>query len=871
MKRLADSINFNDREESENKNKKRVTKIKSAAQLQEEIIGKDVQKVVEKKDNTLNVQLLRSIMDSYLSDGANSELITTYIPDIVALLHQQDCLESIIADHSQDKLIQQWVTRVSTMVKVGHGRLTLALYLLLETIRVCDYDLMLQHTDQWIRILTGLSTPSTNNNNNKSSDSTLNSRDYITSIMALSLLVEKASKWNDLRRAIVVNATLQQIFTTITLSLSSQQQTQQSFDNQQSKISSLIALKTLFVSLTSSMRPYLARTESIAYPLLLKPDPKIQECAASLIGSLSLSVSLASSDLYWDVAVQRLIIELHHHVSIFYQGVEENSKQQQQSEDYPKTVVMPASNKIGAGEDAILTQLNHLANVELPKLPNSANNLFHTQQRLQAFNGLINCLISILTSTTQSACSIPIDPIIKLICRILNTGFTQIRSRLEYSDIVYAQLVAVIGHLHQYSYQLISVMSQCFRKALLPYSKTISSLLLRPLRMRESYSNSQIQLQVYQCILDVIESLGSSCTDTSNTSTIDNVDSTHLHNPIANEIRTIALQVASKVLLYCGSCLSILSSSNNNSNNNSNSNNGNILRFELDQTVLSLLLKCQQLQQTKRQSAVYQDSSYSDYKYRAALYSCLSASVLRPIGSLPPVLPYALRLLTIGMNDEHPKVRSKCSKGLAISQSLIHPQVPNLQAPPMTSISLSQLSGGSGSSTTNGHSLSGVNQQDDFMKTFQQIESSNYQQQMNEINNNDDDDEEEEEEEGSKDKLDISLNDLSDEEDDDNKEDQDNVEDDDDEEEEEDDDDDNTTKTKTTTTNLMSNMKTNLFDQSLFNKPVLSTKESSNNTTKSSTTTTLISKKQEDDLEDDEDEDLPDLVDEPPSSEEDDQ
>jgi len=77
-----------------------------------------------------------------------------------------------------------------------------------------------------------------------------------------------------------------------------------------------------------------------------------------------------------------------------------------------------------------------------------------------------------------------------------------------------------------------------------------------------------------------------------------------------------------------------------------------------------------------------------DNKYKLRLLRCLLASILRPIPSCPPVLPFGLRLFTSGLNDPCRKISKLCGLGLAVCQTQIHPFVPSILIPPQTVPSL---------------------------------------------------------------------------------------------------------------------------------------------------------------------------------------
>ncbi|GAM21069.1 hypothetical protein SAMD00019534_042440 [Acytostelium subglobosum LB1] len=908
-KRLADALTRVDRDDevTNKKSKKKVIKLSTLApkttqqqQLQQQQQQQQQQTKNNNKSNINNddnIQLLKSILDTYMTavnvnvNNANNNNID--IQQIVSLLHHNQCLQMVLADRAQTKFTTQWCAAVLAMLRPSSPQLPLGLRLMAETIRVCDYDTMVANADKWSKVLVSI-VPT-----GKVNEVALQPADYSSLVATLALLVEKSALWNDLKRSIVTNTTLAPIVSAVCSSLQPDSTIQYGL---QAQVDSLIALNTLVLSLSSAIRPHLNKIETLVYPLLVSRELSLQESASTVIANLPSTVNLLASDLYWDVTVQRLVVEMHAHASAIYIGIEDDETSKT---DFPLAVVMPSSSKLNSsGEDAIMNQLSHVANITI----NTPSTLVDCQSRANSFHGLAKCLVRLMTTQTQSACSVPVDVIIKLLCRVLNIGFYNIRSRKDHSDIPLCQLLSVTVQLHQQCLAILSSMLQSFRRALLPYAKTISSLLLRPLRMRETYSNATIQLQVYSTIRVAIESLGAACADSLATpsvafllrdvqpfvpqeisitaatavsgkkknkqttapmaqqsvdeptnNTIGNVDANHLHDTSSLDIKVAAGKALQSLLLHCGSQLA---TSRATGASLQASSGPQAMRTEIDQQLLSLILQCHSLVASKKNTATYIGSSFASWQYRQVLYACLISAVLRPIPSVPAVLPYALRLLTVGCNtDDHPKVRSECSKGAAVCQALIHPQCPSLQSPAST------INGGAAAQTSaSKSSLSRAN--DDMMDIINSYENDEEQEETDEDNQHDDD-------EDANDKIDITFNDMSDDDEEEDEEDAGALGQDDDEEEEDEESVGKTTKTSTTTTTttttggpIMRSMRTNLFDDSAFGTTPSSI--TSKQSTSSTSTTSVSSnakpsnnaniKMDTTNDDDDEDDDLPDLI-----------
>eukprot|EP01132_Coremiostelium_polycephalum_P005717 gene5717-7112_t len=877
-----------------------------------------------KSNNLLPYEkLLKSVIDSYISpsiDSINHSRDTfletkTLLPNIILLLHQNQCLKQCLAS-SNSKIKDKWLEVLNLLLKQPSSAtvqqqhhhqhsssesdlLWIGIHLLCETIRVCDYDLLVLKMDSWISTLSSLVTQHKKFlQQQDQQQKSISFKEYGSIIITISILIEKSSKWNDLRRSITSQSVMSQLTTVILTSLDPSL----GFPVE-CKIDSLVAISSLIDTVSTALKPYLGKIESYCYPLLYHCHKSIQESASSVIAKLHQCVGINTTDLYWDIVIQKILTQMNLIVDQLYEGLEED-EQDENGRKIDRTeirkIVLPGSNKLNnLGDDQVMSMLKHLSNVPFPSPPSTSTkdqSALHYQRgsfHLKGFQGLSHCLIKLLSTHTITPCPIPLDEIIKLLCRILNVNTQHLHSLSIANNFSISQMMCFISTLHELSFTI------------------LSNMLKVPLRSRLTLS-PQLHTEVYKTIKDVIESFGSSCYESlaiplvplilndiqpyipeqensantiissatsSNTSckninyskrlavsasveaalnkqtivaTIGNVDPTLIQDYSSISIKSAALKALESMLLHC------------------------------DQLLVSLLLECHSLSTIKKGTTYYTNSSYYCWEYRRGLYKCLLNCVLKPISTLPPILPYAIRLFTIGMNtDYHPKVRSICAKGVSICESLIHPQSPGLVSSTTDVFASLDINNNSFKKLRNQYL---VQQQNESSPLFQASEDEddvlfNLNHHKNHISLNgsgnvieeEDEDEDEDDDDEEDEKLDISFNgdEL--------------MEDDEDEEEV------STTtkitstttkssqqqpKTTTTTTTTKSSatstttnsknqvMKTSLFDSSLLKVSEVSNDKKSkkviNEPPKS-----LASKVNN--VDDEDDDDLPDIIDDPPS------
>ncbi|EGC30258.1 hypothetical protein DICPUDRAFT_50833 [Dictyostelium purpureum] len=724
--------------------------------------------------NTLSHEnILKSIIDSYivpLTNGENNRGffdVKTYLPNVIVLLHQNQCLKkcldsSVKLSAEGVKLRERWMEILNYLLKPSNSNLWVGIHLLCETIRVCDYDIMISKLDQWLALLTqlvegqkksiqqkqnGASNKLAYKSGSKKEENNITFKEYGSIIIVLSLLVEKATKWNDLKRTITNNTVMSPIVHLILTSLD-----KDLGYPDECKVDSLVAITSLIQSASTALKPYLNKIETLVYPLLFNNNKSIQESASSVIAHLPQCVGINSTEFYWDVSVQKILKEMNDIIDNVFTFLEDDDKQNgggnKTHVDSPKVasganssrqINLPSTSKlINIGDDAN-SMLKSLVNVKFPEAPKEPH--LQTSFYIKAFFGLSHCLLRIFSTSSATASPVPIDEVIKLICRILNPNL----NHLTFSNLIMSfsisQMIYIIQQLHLQAFIILSGILKIFRKSLLVHCKTISALLLRPLKsLNYSLMSPIIHAQIYSTISDAVESFGASSSEslavpvlkillrdilpyipesisqTASTTavsngkqqsansttasssviqqnirntinqTIGNVDTT-LQDFNSLTIKQNSLTALSSILLHCGSYLQQQQQQGYSSSNafeeeqstNINNTNKNILRFEIDQLLVSLLLECQSLASVKKNSITYLNSSYNCWRYRSKLYECLIHCVLKPVSNTPPVLPYAMRIFTNGMNTDHyPRVRTICCKGLSVCESIIHPQTPSL-------------------------------------------------------------------------------------------------------------------------------------------------------------------------------------------------
>eukprot|EP01133_Synstelium_polycarpum_P007398 gene7398-8647_t len=643
-------------------------------------------------------EIIKNVMETYLS--ATSPLLSTkdvdpaiYLPGMIMLLHQNNALGLTLNDETCSKLVTRWTAATQAFVKEGGDRLLTGLHLVAETIRVAPYDMMLSNMDSWISLLGGL-VPTKRSPTTKP----LDARSHSAMVAAVAILVEKASKWNDLRRAITATTALAPLINATTVALAD------GAYPAAAQIDALVALYAMIGSIGTALKPQMARLESLALPLLYNADASLQEAAIALISRLPLCAGMTTSDLYWDVLVQKIVVQMHSLVDTLYAGIVSDVEARVEHK-----IVLPSSNKANnLGDEQLLQQLSHLSNVAMPTLPSTSSQHDVISFKTHGFQGLARCLSRLLSTQTQTPIAIPIEAIIKLICRVLNVGFSHILISQSLIDFAYSQLLVATSQIHIQCYDVMSNMLKVFRRSMLPHSKTIASLLLRPLRLA-SYSNTMIHKQVYITIKDTIDALGSSCCDSlaspllpialrdiiptvpvektatvtttlaaasagvtnkptnkkrsitanavvasniatnNNANTIGNVDASTILDNSAIERQIAALEALESVLLHTGSQVS-----------------ANV-RGDADRLLLKLVMQGHSLATAKKHTTDFANSSFASWRYRESLFACVVACALRPVASLPPIIPYAIRLLSTGASsDVHPQVRNTCSRGVAI-------------------------------------------------------------------------------------------------------------------------------------------------------------------------------------------------------------
>ncbi|EGG17409.1 hypothetical protein DFA_08404 [Cavenderia fasciculata] len=805
-----------------------------------------------------NLEIIKDIIDQYFESSQQQSIsITKDIEStIVQLLHHNQCLCKVLNVKENNKIALKWVQSIASMIRNKEDKNVslFGLTMLVETIRIANYELMVEYQNQWCTLLTEAATDATRKG-------TAAADKYQLVMVAMSLLVDKSALWNDTRRSITSNNTINSFITSATApftnTTNATNTTNTTSSSNAEKLSGVLAICSFIDSLDASIKPFVGRLEVIAYSLLFGSDSQLSEAATSLISRLPKCIGVSAADIYWGVSLNKIITSMDVSVDRLFKGIPSDKSNLVQS----RVVLLPKNAATGAieGNDQLNAHLTHLINIATPALPTTPSQI--TEQETRSFQNLTSCLSSILTTSTLTACQLPIDRIIKLISRILNIGFTQISSN-PYNDFTLIQQVSIITKLHCSSYQLLSILFKVLRKAMVPFIKTLSSTLLRPLRVMESYTNLKIQKDLFETIKDAIEAIGASCSDSlavplvpillkqilpyipeqqqaaiqekktkkkgaqpeaqmtgpAQQQTVGNVDATKIHDGSDHQLRVSALQVLESLLINAGSLL------------------GSSVRTQIDSTIVSLVMHCQTLLVKK---LIFVNSSYQCDTYRSLLYSCMLQLAIKPISGIPPVLPYTIRLMSNGAStDNSPQVRSTCIQGVSICESIIHPQCPNLQAPTIHS-NLSSLK-----KSINQYQLENNNSNNNNNHFF------NQQQQEQEIDQVEQDEQESgsDEESGSvsddDEKLDISLNDIDD-------------EDEEDEEEEEETIISTTSKTTTTTT---SGMKSGLFNDLSFNSATSASSKNNNNKKQ---------QQQQQDISEDEDEDLDfDIVDESPSEDE---
>ncbi|KAF2078428.1 hypothetical protein CYY_000295 [Polysphondylium violaceum] len=878
--------------------------------------------------------ILKCVIDTYIMPlvGDQDKIphfldIQSYLPNIIVLLHQNQCLKLTLnsTEPSSEKLKTKWVEILNFMLKSNNiDSVWMGVHLLCETIRVCDYDMMVQKSEQWITLLCNLAEQQKKQLNSQTkrdkNDVLISFKEYGSITLAVSLLVEKASHWADLKRSLTTNSAMSPIVSIILQSLESHL----GYPTQ-SKIDSLVAISSLITSVGTAIKPYLNKIETQCYPLLFSLDKSIQEAASSVISNLPNCVGINSTDLYWDVTVQKILVELNRIIDQIYNGLEDHDDLDSDGKPVKlptRSINLPNSNKlINLGDDQIVNMLKNLSNVKFPEPPKDT----HQQSSfiLRGFHGLCLCLMKILSSPTIAPSPVPLDEIIKLLCRILNGNINHLNFSHLLMSYSLSQVIYSLSQLHLQSFILLSQCLKVFKKSLLVHCKTISSLLLRPLRsLNYSLMSPIIHSQIYTTVTDAIEAFGPSCceslviplipillrdiqpyipeeisaTTTTTTAAGSNTtaNGTTAGSSLAKSksqkdlimvqdftsitIKQNGLKTLSCILLYCGSYL--LSSPNIGSGfeqqqQQQQQQQQSNLRLEIDQLIITLLLQCQSLSSNKKNSSTYLNSSFHCWRYRLRLYECLINSVLKPVPYVPPVLPYAIRILTVGMNtDYYPKVRNLCSKGVSLCESLIHPQSPSLVS--NTNIYSRSFNFSSNNNNNNNNSnnnntslyqsneytnshFESEDEHDDDEDVQDESESEEGQDEIDQetnFNQIKDSDQESDEngDDGDDDKLDISFNSI-------------------DNDEQEDDE-------KPTSTTKSKSMKSNLFDFGTISKTnqkndqdeeeedeELDEQEGKEEEVNDKSTKTNIATKNNQDGEndDDDDDDLPDIVDDPPS------
>ncbi|KAM9989876.1 hypothetical protein ACTFIY_005934 [Dictyostelium cf. discoideum] len=815
-------------------NKERKQQLKKL-KLQSNLSNQSTNVYNNSNSNLSHENILKSVIDSYILPLTTSTTTTTtttttnknnlatppssfldiktYLPNVIVLLHQGKCLKKCLDSNNKSvesiKLRERWMELLGFLLKPNNNNLWVGVHLLCETVRVCDYEIMINKLEHWITILTTLIENQKkvltlkNQQQNQQQQgqqqqqqqipNTISFKEYGSIIILLSLLVEKATKWNDLKRTITNNTVMSPIVSLILLSLD-----QQYGYPDECKIDSMVAITSLIQSATTALKPYLFKIEQLAYPLLYSSNKSIQESTSTLIANLSQCVGINTTDLYWDISVQKILVEMNTIVDKVFNIFEDQDQTTNKSNivdttnnttttstsSTGRTINLPNNSKLlNVGDDQVIGMLKNLSSVKFPDTPKDVH--AQTSFYIKALFGLSNCLLRILSTSSSTPSPVPIDEIIKLICRILNPNLNHLAfSNLNLSFSI-SEMIFLIQQFHQQAFLLLSGVLKIFRKSLLVHSKTISSLLLRPLKsLNYSLMSPTIHSQIYKTITDAVESFGASSSDslaiqvlpillkdilpyipeggnsnnsmstTQNTTllnsskltisqTINNVDPT-LNDFDSLSIKEDALSALSSILLHCGSYLQQQQQNNNNNNNSFGTDNSNgpkvkqVCRLEIDQLLVSLLLECQSLSSVKKNSTTYLNSSYNCWRYRSKLYECLIHCVLKPVSNIPPVLPYSIRIFTNGMsNDHNPNVRSICCKGVSICESIIHPQCPSLTniATTTTSITFNQHPSSVYKNLLNSNTNAIMGQEDDYFE-----ESSDSDENLNHQDDEDEDD-----------------------------------------------------------------------------------------------------------------------------------
>ncbi|KYQ91105.1 hypothetical protein DLAC_08011 [Tieghemostelium lacteum] len=720
-------------------------------------------------------KLIQSVIDTYIVPIQNGDINTlnekSIVPSIVNLLHQSESLKHFLNDTMSlsTPVKVKWFECIQQLLRPQSENeilQSIGIQLLCETIRVCNYNILSQKVDQWINALSSVIEAQKKLISKKQVLESTKFRDYSLCIVTLSLLIEKSCKFNDLKRTLNTNL----LASLVTLVLTSLEEANgYPLD---CKIDSMVAITVFIDSLSTTMKPFLVKIETLCYPYLYSSEKQLQDASASVIAKLSQCVGINSTDFYWDVVVQKITLELYNIVDKLYMGLEDldEAKKYKLSS---RSIQLPSSNKlINLGEEQIMNMLKQTSNVVVSGNLKTTDSQVLVNHLLNGFQGCSNCLVKILSTPTLVPCPIPIDEILTVLCRVLNVSNQLNSISHSTSEFSLSQILILTNRLHLQSYIVLQQFIKIFKKQLLPHIKTISELLQRPIR--NSHDNNLVMTEVYQCIQTAIESFGSTCNESiasplipfllhnikpdipnesnSNSAinvgnnstqnlipTLDFTDPTKLQDEETINHKTQSLQLLSTILLYCGN---YLVSNTTSSGHSSGGSSTSVIRLEIDQVLLKLSFESQTLFNMKKNNTVYQNSSYSSWRYRYYLYESLMNSLLKPVQDLPPLLPYALRIFTTGLNqDLNIHVKTLCCQALSICQSLIHPQNPSLLSPTSNLINLNNLLFNQ-SIQQNKSSMNSNN-----IKSNNDIEMNENEDEVEDEEEEDEDEEEEEEEE----------------------------------------------------------------------------------------------------------------------------
>ncbi|KAJ1084355.1 hypothetical protein NDU88_004505, partial [Pleurodeles waltl] len=352
--------------------------------------------------------------------------------------------------------------------------------------------------------------------------------------------------------------------------------------------------------------------------------------------------------------------------------------------------------------------------LELPKTDNLNSNVFlHLKNR---FTAISKCICLLLSSDFSAPVSVPVQDILDVVCRVLNISNRNLSwlgdgplkmlilptIHMAVLDMLCALILACGARLVRFA----SVMCRLFSQVLTgwsmfhdsavpgqekPYSavrtKTYcvlelwlkvcgassgvlqgsthhSDVLLAHLLADITPSAETIKLKGGHVGADITGSSGKPASKKQKMGDMEDsseLQSHRKHDANANsDVCSGALKVLSRAILLSGSLIK------------------EETHRKLHEMVVPLLIHLQQ-------SMGPMSSPYSSAECRKELYRLLLCLLLAPNPRLPPPLHCAVRLFSLGQAEKNTEVLSFCAEAMVISSCLIHPRVPSLQIPVVSS------------------------------------------------------------------------------------------------------------------------------------------------------------------------------------------